>query len=364
MHRTKTICIFLTAMSTLLGNISMAFSQKIAEPFEFQFEGKTLSGLIEKPQDQAPQALVILIPGYGKTNFVEGNWYTELRKTLVEAGLTVCMWDKMGCGQSEGEFNAQQPVDNSAEEALAAIQELKRLNVPGSEKIGLWGISRAGWICPLIIERYPIDFWISVSGTDDKENFGYLVKSNLRIHGKSEAEVERLYQAWRLGHKLYCTTNNYPRFLEAIQPLQEDSLCRKLFGYTKPTPITRQDKQEYKRNGSCIPGGDILIPKVGCGHIWIILTNYWGQVDCPVLALFGENDAQVDWRKTKALYEHTLGSKPDADLTVQVFEQCNHNLKRCITCAYQEDLSALNWQACEGYYETMVEWLREKGMVK
>lgn len=57
------------------------------------------------------------------------------------------------------------------------------------------------------------------------------------------------------------------------------------------------------------------------------------------------------------MYEGTIGKNPNASLEVQVFENCNHNLQTCITCAYQEDLSALDWQACPGYYEAMEEWL-------
>jgi hypothetical protein len=72
--------------------------------------------------------------------------------------------------QSEGTYDHNQSVQSGAREVLAAIGELKRRNVAGSDHIGLWGISRAGWICPLVIEKVPsVAFWISVSGTDDKE---------------------------------------------------------------------------------------------------------------------------------------------------------------------------------------------------
>ena len=83
----------------------------------------------------------------------------------------------------------------------------------------------------------------------------------------------------------------------------------------------------------------------------------------PVLALFGENDSQVDWRKTKKLYEETIGENPDSGLSVKVFKNCNHNLQKCITCGYQEDLSALKWQACDNYYETMESWLKDQKII-
>lgn len=338
--------------------ISPAFSQTVSASFEFQFEGKTLRGLIESPQDQESKAIVILIPGYGATDFVEGGWYSNLRNELVALGLTVCLWDKMGCGASEGEFNAQQPVGNSAAEALAAIEVIKKQNIPGSEKIGLWGLSRAGWICPLINEKYPVDFWISVSGTDDKENYGYLLKSNLIIAGKAEAEAEELYQAWMLGHRLICTQATFEQYVEAIQPLTQDSTCRRLFGYANEIEITEAGRNEYQALQQLYTSKGTFDEESG---LWVYLDDFAGtlqNINCPVLALFGANDAQVDWRKTKALYEETIGGNPNTSLTVKVFDNCNHNLQKCITCGYQEDLSALQWQACDGYYETMAEWLK------
>lgn len=342
----------------------MLFGQKISEPFEFQFEQKTLRGLIEKPQNHASQAIVIIVPGYGRTDFVEGNWYATLRNKLVASGLTVCFWDKMGCGKSEGEFDAQQPVENSAKEALAAIQEIKRLNISGAEKIGVWGTSRAGWICPLINEQFPIDFWIIVSGTDDKENFGYLLKSNLIIAGKEEAEAEKLFQAWMLGHKRFCTHDSYENYLNAIQPLRQDSTCRRLFGYTNESKVTEADRKNYLQEQEQFTSSGYFDAKSG---LWVYIDNFKEillKINCPVLALFGVNDSQVDWRKTKKLYEKTIGTNPNAALTVKVFENCNHNLQKCITCGYQEDLSTLNWQACDHYYETMVDWLRNQEIIK
>lgn len=353
------ICLILMVLLPIQNLIG----QKTSTPFAFQFEGKTLHGLIEQPQDQAPKALVILIPGYGRTNFVKGNWYASLRDTLVAAGLSVCCWDKMGCGKSEGVFDAQQPVQNSADEAIAAITELKRLGVKGSEKIGLWGISRAGWICPLINEQYPVDFWISVSGTDDKENFGYLLYSNLIIAGKSEEEARVLFDSWKKGHQLFSNHAPYEQYLDAVQPLMEDSHCQQLFGYSQVEEITEAGRQSYRQQQETFTTDGHFDTESG---LWVYIDNLeylLSNINCPVLALFGAQDSQVDWRKTKALYEKTIAKNPQAALTVKVFDNCNHNLQKCETCAYGEDLSAFHWQACERYYKTMIEWLHNQQII-
>ena len=58
-----------------LFNFSSTIAQKAALPFSFEFEGKTLHGLIETPKNQTPKSIVLFIPGYGRTDFVEGNWF-------------------------------------------------------------------------------------------------------------------------------------------------------------------------------------------------------------------------------------------------------------------------------------------------
>lgn len=352
---TSTLFFILTSFSS--------YSQTISEPFEFEFENKKLKGLIEKPKNKKSKAVVLIIPGYGKTNFVNGRSFYNLRSKLVSLGLTVISWDKMGCGNSEGVFDAQQPVENSAEEANAAIQKIKALKIPGHEKIGLWGISRAGWICPLIHEKYPIAFWISVSGTNDKENFGYLLKSNLLIHGKSEKEAERLYNSWMLNHKIFSTLGSYKESLVALRPIMQDSLSRKLFGYKNVTEVTEEGKKKYLQNQKSYANKGHFDKKTG---LWVYIDNFdqlLQKINIPVLALFGENDSQVDWQATKKLYEKTIGLNLDSELTIKTFKNCNHSLQKCQTCAYREDLSELGWKACDSYYEEMETWLRNQQLI-
>lgn len=358
--------IFTPFLAAVVLVFSLSFGlagQKVSDEFSFTYDGKVLHGLVEKKANSSPKALVIIVPGYGRTDFVEGNRGNRLRERLVASGLAVCLWDKQGCGKSEGEFDAQQPVEDSAKEALAAIEELKRLDAPGVDQIGLWGLSRAGWICPLINDLYPVDFWISVSGTNDKENYGYLLRSNLLIAGKSEAEAERLYQAWKLGHRIYSTGGAYEDYVAATQPLGADSICRVRFGNKPVAEITEKDRKAYARNQRNYTSKGRFDEASG---LWSYIEDFdqlLSKFNCPVLAIFGANDSQVDWRLTKALYEETIGQNPAADFSATVFDQCNHSIQQCETCAFREDLSHLGWEPCPGYYELMATWLKEKGFV-
>jgi hypothetical protein len=93
---------------------------------------------------------------------------------------------------------------------------MRESKAPGSQKVGLRGISRAGWIAPLAITKDPkIAFWISVSGTDDKENFPYLLESNLRFEGRTEAEIKLLLGEWRHGFEIVSRGGTYGDYLAA-----------------------------------------------------------------------------------------------------------------------------------------------------
>jgi hypothetical protein len=48
------------------------------------------------------------------------------------------------------------------------------------------------------------------------------------------------------------------------------------------------------------------------------------RIHYPVMAVFGEKDTNVAWRRTRKLYEETIGRNPAAELTVLTFPHGNH----------------------------------------
>jgi esterase/lipase len=83
------------------------------------------------------------------------------------------------------------------------------------------------------------------------------------------------------------------------------------------------------------------------------------KIDIPVLAILGEKDTQVDWKKTQIIYEKTIGSNSKADLTVQTFSNCNHTIQKCETGGINENLGKFGYATCDGYYDAMLIWLNK-----
>lgn len=331
-----------------------------ADTISFNFEGKKFTGLLYSPLEAKPRALMILIPGSGRTDIISGRgYYNYLSSVFAEQGISCYLWDKAGCGKSEGVFSDGQSIQNSADEAIAAIEELKRLKIPGVDKIGLWGISRGGWVCPLIITRYPsIAFWISVSGVDGEESFGYLLERNFLIEGRSKEETQKLMKAWHDNIDIARHGGTWEEDQKAIAPLRQDSFYLFITNNSIPTEEGFIKWQKKFQTGENMPvdektGLQIYIPD---------FDKMLDKVNCPVLAVFGEKDSQVDWQKSLALYKNTIGKNPRATLTVKTFPDGNHNLFKCKTGGFREKLEKIEF--CEGYVETMITWLKDNNFIK
>lgn len=341
-------------MLFLLISYVSGHAQMQTDTFTFSFEGKRYCGLIDMPKQKTAKAMIILVPGSGKTNIVSGKGFYDIRSHFTEQGFACLVWDKAGCGKSEGVFDYNQTPQNSASEVIAAITEVKSRNITGSEKIGLWGISRAGWICPLVIEQYPIAFWISVSGTDDKESFGYLLEKNFLIEGRSKSQTKKLMNEWRKGIEIARTGGTFEENLKATENLRSDSFYSYMNGNSVPT------KEGYlKWQKKFETGENIIDRKTGLVIYVPEFDKLLSKVNCPVLAICGEKDSQVDWQKSMALYKKKIGKKPNTSLTIKILPDCNHNMLKCKTGGYRENLTSK--ESCTGYYDTMLSWLKEKG---
>ena len=353
--------VLLLALITGLVGHAPATDQRSAatmttQKFAFASNGNRLSGFVDVPAGGTARAMIVIIPGYGETDVAGRTSYYDLRSRFTQLGISTLIWDKPGCGESKGTFDADQPVESSAREVLDAIQHARESKLPGSQKVGLWGISRAGWIAPLAIRQDPkIAFWISVSGTDDKENFPYLLESNLRIDGRTEAEIKLLLGEWRHGFEITSRGGTFEDYLAATPTLRRDPFMVFLSGGKD------EDKAAFLAEQKQFLSGTFQVDEATGLMIYVPhFRHMLAQLNLPVLAIFGEKDRNVNWRNTVALYSETIGKNPNASLTIRTFPDGNHNLQQARTGGLREMLQASEHRASDGYYEAMSDWLRTK----
>ncbi|MBO6794136.1 MAG: alpha/beta hydrolase [Balneolaceae bacterium] len=327
-------------------------AQSTRQVFEFEFDGVVLNGVLDLPKHQKPRGIVLIVHGSGTTNAVAQEWYSDVRETIVSTGYATYMWDKMGCGKSGGTFNYNQTVQSSASEVIAAINTLKEKQILGSEKIGLWGISRAGWINPIVISQYgDIKFWISVSGVDAKENFKYLLKQNLRIDGLPKDSIALIVSEWVEGTKISHSGDDFETYQKSTPNLRKNKFWLRFTN----GGITEEGYYFYQNTFM----KEELDKKTGLQIYIKDFDSILSNIHCPVLALFGEKDMNVDWTKTKSLYERTLGF--NTDLTIKSFPNCNHNLFQSTTGGFYEFQDKnLPYERCDGFLSSIESWLNDR----
>ena len=326
-------------------------AQSQEQALDFDFEKVTLNGILNLPKNAEPKGIVLLVHGSGRTNAVAQKWHLDVREAIVKAGYATYMWDKMGCGKSGGSFNYHQTVQNSALEVIAAINHLKMQKIPGANTIGLWGISRAGWINPIVINKYKnIQFWISVSGVDDKENFQYLFEENLKINGTPKDSIALLSKELNTSYRLTHAGASYEAVLDATKNLRKNAFLNR---FNNGRANTKQQYETYQKQFMKSAFDQQSGLQINVANFESILSN----INCPVLAIFGEKDKQVDWKKTRALYELTLNK--NEVLTIKTFSDTNHNLFKCKTGGFYEfQDNNLPYNRPKGYVATITNWLK------
>lgn len=122
-------------------------------PMHFTSHGAKLSGmLIEPPDRQHKHALVVFVHGSERSSAM-GFYYPY---TLAALGLTVVVYDKRGTGSSEGEYT--QNFELLADDAVAALDEGRRVAKGSYSRAGYFGGSQGGWVAPLAARRSHADF--------------------------------------------------------------------------------------------------------------------------------------------------------------------------------------------------------------
>lgn len=339
-------------------NLLLGQGKLNTDTLNFVFEGKKLSGYIDIPEDVEPTGIVIIVPGHGKTNFSEKFWYYDsLYVNFGKLGLSTFRYDKIGCGNSDGQYNHEQSIHNSVQEIIAAINEIKRRNIPGSEKIGFWGISRAGYICPLVIQEYPSTaFWISVSGTDGLNSYPYKLQSDLTFAGLPQSKAKLFIAEYLQQKALIENGGTYEEYidLKSKQEFRKNEFFMSYMNIDREFPKNLYN--DYQKSLKVMYKRDME------SNIRILVPDFdkiLNEIKCPVLAILGEKDYIVDWQKTLSLYKETLGSKDKNILVIKTFPDGNHSLLKCKTGASNEQLESIKF--CDGYIDAMTLWLKQNG---
>lgn len=170
----------------------------------------TLAATLKFPTTgRAPFPAIVLAHGSGRITRDDMRFLVD---RFLALGLAVLSYDKRGVGASTGEYvnvgtaRSIEVFDYLADDALAGVAALKSRKDIDARRIGLGGMSQAGWIIPLAASKSSdVAFLVILSGpavtVGEEMEYSRLAGADPgSIQGLSDAEIDRRMRDFQGPH--------------------------------------------------------------------------------------------------------------------------------------------------------------------
>ena len=301
----------------------------------FRSGGFKVVGDLHLPTTAQPHPAVVVVHGDGPQTRTSTPGTQDVIRIFGEAGFAVFVWDKPGSGDSTGEFDQGQTLRQRAEILADAIQVLVEHPAIDADRIGLWGLSQAGWVMPLALEQTDgVAFMIVVSGggEDSIEQRAYQLGQGVVCDGLSP-EQGRLVEEYFPPTAKGPTYEDYTRAMEVLVDIEGWE------AFAGP---------EVKTKGQWRPWNSKL-------DAYFDPMTVMESTTIPVLAIFGEMDRWIDPVQGAAAYEQALTSAGNPDFHVELIPGVGH------TMLEQSSMCGGGGSVSERYLELLTQWAGKLG---
>jgi pimeloyl-ACP methyl ester carboxylesterase len=266
-------------------------------------QGITLTGTFTFPKNTVARAAIILISGSGaqdrdETIFVHKP-YLVLSDFLTRKGFAVLRYDDRGVGGSTGSLS-NSTIDDLSTDVIAAVNYIKTTENFDMNNIGLIGHSEGGWVASLVAAKIPdISFIILLAtpGISGLEIVCDQVENLNKTMGLKEDVVRQNVALQR-------------RILEIVKNEKDDKIATEklidLVPENKKAQIKTLISVKYRSMISFDPQSVLKVVK------------------CPVLALNGEKDIQVNSSKNLKAISVALKEGGNTNYITQEIPHVNH----------------------------------------
>lgn len=308
------------------------------EEVTFRNGGVVLHGTLTSPTTAGRHPVVVLLQGAGAGRRPFGMW----PYVLARYGFATLTYDKRGAGASTGDWQTAS-FEDLAGDALAAVQLLRsRQDIdPGS--IGLWANSNSGWALPVAASRSKdVAFVVSRVGSlvQPYENVLYEIENEARRSGLSEPEVKKAVALRRRYNESLITNSGW----EALKAEVERVRGEPWFNAARMGRLLALQ----------VPPNDSTLQALRRPMIFDPVP-FWERVTCPVLALYGEKDMNLQTTRSAPLLEAALKRAGNKDYTIVVLPEGTHGLTEASTENTPE--ARLNRRFVAGYLDGIGDWL-------
>jgi fermentation-respiration switch protein FrsA (DUF1100 family) len=301
--------------------------------FENKSAGISLAATLTLPNQAGKLPAVVLVSGSGPQDRNEEllghKPFLVLADYLTRQGIAVLRYDDRGVGASTGDHNAATSAD-FAQDALAAVAYLKTRPEIDLRKIGIAGHSEGGMIAPMCAAQSDdLAFIVLLAGTGGDGEAVLLKQIELinQANGYSEERNNRELEYTAQALRLVKTEKDTARLRAGLHSLLQEAYDN----LPEDEQAAIGTREEFVNQQA----GPLLTPWFRF-FIQYDPKSSLEKVRCPVLAINGEKDLQVEPKINLAGIKAGLEKGGNTRYTIKELPGLNHLFQPCETGAPSE----------------------------
>jgi pimeloyl-ACP methyl ester carboxylesterase len=309
----------------------------LVREFSFTSGDFTVVGDLRSPEVGEKHPLVLMIHGSGDATREGAVPFSPMIEIFLRHGYAVLSWDKPGSGESKGTFENGYTSTQRARIIKDAIEALSANSSLNLSEIGLWGLSQAGWVMPMALDKTPDISWMMVvsgGGEDGIEQGAYQVAQRIGCEGGSEDDIATVEAHWAMMNKAL----TYNAYKNAVQILLD------VPGLYENTGLIMSEEEQWSPWPREI---DAFFDPV----------DVLQRTTIPVLAFFGELDKYIDPVQGFQAYKSALEKAGNTDYQVHLIEGAGHVMVEVETGCPGEFVGT---EYMTEYLEALEFWLMER----
>ncbi|NER13580.1 prolyl oligopeptidase family serine peptidase [Leptobacterium flavescens] len=305
---------------TVFMKIRIAYDAK-PEYVSFKSKDITLKGIILKPEGPGPHPAILILHGSGGSYQTYDKWYNRFHANeLLSRGFAVMSYTKRGSGKHDIDYKYV-TYEDLMEDALTAVDFLRRQPGIDPDHIGLLGVSESGWFTPeMASKRNCIKFIINRVGPPFSMNETTLfeVRNDALAEGLTEKEIEdELIPLVKRIRQFYIDVAQDPSMAngperDAINARYKEVRERKGFREFFGPQLQEYDPDLYA---------------VRAAKYSYDPQPFLEEIDIPMLYLYGGKDINVP-TEASVKYLERLRAEMGKDITFRVFPDAGHYMYR------------------------------------
>jgi pimeloyl-ACP methyl ester carboxylesterase len=307
--------------------------EDIEVAYENPKTGLKLAGTLTLPRSNGPFPAALLITGSGpqdRDETILGHKpFLVLADHLTRRGIAVLRVDDRGVGGSTGRFQSATTAD-FADDVRAGIAFLKSRKEINPAQIGLIGHSEGGLIAPMVASRSKDVAFVVMLAGPGVPGHEILLTQNVAILKLTGVGTQALAQQKEI----------LAQVIDVIRAEKDNVVAMKKLGAVIEAMTAKLDQKQKQELLKAMPAADAQLKQLMSPWFRYFLDHdprpALRRLRCPVLALNGEKDVQVDAKANLREIEAALQQGGNKDFTIRELPNLNHLFQTSKTGAVSE----------------------------